>query len=447
MKNLCWKSIFLILLISTLLPFSGVSEASSATPLKNNYYFVYNSSKIDSKDLAAIKQYVNKFKTTNNVLFDAKGYTEATKLLDALKTRQKKIGGSVAGVQIFGIADDVPAFTYTHKMRISDPEGKWARIEENKNEKYMTDFFYSTFKNDSKYLKDISMYQVFEEGVPVSMTPEWPVSRLPLTKGEIAGYISRYDSYRKQISGKSIPTASFDVPVIYQPKLEVAQDDINYFLDRLKDEFGLFKNVQYRTYYKDLAENLKKENKAGVADFLIGTMYGGNDGAYQKSGNKDAIIDRKTINNTLSSNYYTALLWGFNSAKGLGTDSFVHDGMAKGKLINPIAHTGSAGNNGVWNYIWAWIEEENPEDSGYWYKKVDMEDLRTNNQYYFIYNYYASLDQGKSRLQSFHDAKVEYAKALMDHRDVSKGHLWESNYQYGFEVIMSLHYLGLADYE
>lgn len=72
---------------------------------------------MDARDLAAIKQYAAKFKNTNNVLFDAKDYKEAPKLLDALKERQNQLGGKVAGVQIFGIAEDVPAFSYVHKLR------------------------------------------------------------------------------------------------------------------------------------------------------------------------------------------------------------------------------------------------------------------------------------------------------------------------------------------
>lgn len=94
----------LFILILILLPFGSITSASeTATTEKSNYYFVYNSSKVDTKDLATIKQYVAKFKNTNNVLFDAKNYKEAPKLLDALKAQQKKIGGKVAGIQIFGL--------------------------------------------------------------------------------------------------------------------------------------------------------------------------------------------------------------------------------------------------------------------------------------------------------------------------------------------------------
>ena len=242
-----------------------VISTGAAAP-EGRYYFVYNSQKVTAEDLAAIKLYVNKFRDTYNVLFDSSKYRTAPELYDALKAEQKKLGGKVAGVQIFGTSGDVPAFSYVHKIRYVDPEGRFPRIEENKNEKYVTDFFYSNFKSDSKYLTDVSVYRVFDENAPVNLIPEWPVSRLMLTKGEIAGYIERYYDYRKQIEGKSVPTVAFDAPMMFQDSYP--QDDINFFLKRLDKDFGLFENVEYRTYYDDLTENMKKENKEGVMVFF-----------------------------------------------------------------------------------------------------------------------------------------------------------------------------------
>ena len=80
----------------------------------------------------------------------------------------------------------------------------------------MSDYLYSNFNNDSKYLKDVSVYGIVQENLPISVIPEWPVSRLPLTKGEIAKYIGNYDAYRKQIEGKSVPTVAVSAP--YQIK-------------------------------------------------------------------------------------------------------------------------------------------------------------------------------------------------------------------------------------
>jgi hypothetical protein len=182
---------------------------------------------------------------------------------------------------------------------------------------------------------------------------------------------------------------------------------------------------------------------------LVGTSYGTNEGAYQnkKGGGRETFLDRKNVNSVLNSSYYTAFFWGFSSAEGLGTDSIVHDGLSKGKMINPIAQTVTGSNNGVANYVWAPVEQTEDGEWLYDYKAVSYEDLQNNSPYYFFYHYFAGLDQGKTRLQSFHDAKVEYAKELLKHRDPKKGNLWEPNFGIGFENIVSLHYLGLADYQ
>ena len=63
------------------------------------YYFVYNSQSVADADSNAIKQYMNKFVDTRNILFDASSYDTAPKLYDALKAEQKKLGGKVAGIR------------------------------------------------------------------------------------------------------------------------------------------------------------------------------------------------------------------------------------------------------------------------------------------------------------------------------------------------------------
>ncbi|WP_239618027.1 hypothetical protein [Cohnella mopanensis] len=63
-------------------------------------------------------------------------------------------------MQIFGVVEDLLAFSYVHKMKVMEEDG----IENNTNEEFVTDFFYSTFKNDSKYLKgDVSVYGIIQE--------------------------------------------------------------------------------------------------------------------------------------------------------------------------------------------------------------------------------------------------------------------------------------------
>lgn len=433
MKRFYWKSMLLILLISTLLPLGSIANASPKATEKNNYYFVYNSSKVDAKDLAAIKQYAAKFKSTNNILFDAKGYTSAVKLYDALKGYQKKIGGSVAGVQIFGVSDDVPAFSYVSKMRMFPPNDKWNGVATDTNQKYVTDFFYSTFKNDSKYLNtDITVYDVLEKGVPLSLMPEWSVARLPLTKGEIAGYVAKYNSYRKQINNKPVPTAVFSIPT--EIDKNAAQNDAALFANRLKNEFGLLKNTELRTYTEDLKTNIVKENKSGVTDFLLNSDVNSD---LNSEGSK--LMSRSTVKSGITANFYTAFFWETKSAKGLGFDNIVHDGLVKGKMINPIAKTTPPSNGGLYNYIWAVVEVKDGQEY-YDYVPATLEMLQNNNTYYLLYLYYEALNEGKSRSDSLLEAKIGYITNALKHPS-------DTGYMFGFESVIAYHYLGLADYE
>lgn len=422
-----------IMIIVTLLPFGSIANAAPA-PQKDNYYFVYNSTKVDAKDLAAIKQFMVKFKGTKNISFDAKGYTSAASLYDALKAYQKKVGGNVAGIQIFGIQDDVPSFPYVHKMKVMEGNERWDGVEHNKNESYVTDAFYSNFKSDSKFLKnDVTVHGIIQGGQNINIVPEWPVSRLPLSKGEIAGYFTKYDAYLKQVKGKTAPTVVLSAPSIFQDGH--AQNDVAFFMNRLKKENELFKTSEFRPYYKDLNANVVKENKAGIMDLMVAST-GDNQGATQ---NKTLFFDRNTVTSKLNSNYYTMFFWSMSGIKGLGKDNIVHDGLTKGKMINPISHTVTASNGGMANVLWAPVEQD---PSGMWlndYVPVTPEMIDAeNNPYFFITEYYTALEEGKGRFQSFYEAKVAYAKMSVKNRKVPSA-------SFGYENVISLHYLGLAD--
>lgn len=418
----------------------------------DSYFFIYNSTKVDATDLDAIRKFATNFKNTNNILFDASQYSTAPQLYDALKAEQKKLGGKIAGIQIFGLASDVPAFSYVHKMKVSEGNFEWNGVEYDKSrnpEKFVSDLFYSNFKSDSKYLTDVTVYGIVQENQPVSIVPEWPVSRLPLTKGEISKYVSNYEAYRKQVEVNSVPTVALSAP--YEMQDGLAQNDIALLMKRMKEEkeFGLFKNTDLRIYYKDLAANLAKENKSGVMDLVVGSD-GGTEGAALKKSGKDYFFDRKSAA-SLSSNYYTAFLWGMSSAKGLNAESMVHDGMAKGKMINPIAHTISTNDRGVNNYLWLQVPAPEGDDTGdtwFDYVAVGKEHLEMDNPFYFVYKYYEAIEGGKTRLQSFHEALAAYANLSVANKNTQRSLFgFEMMYSaFGYANVISLHYLGLADY-
>lgn len=442
MKRFFWIPTLCILLLTALLPF-GNSIAASGTRSEimatGTYFFVYNSKKVTAQDLASIKLFANKFKQTRNVLFDAAQFKTAPQLYDALKARQKKLGSKVAGIQIFGLASDVPSFSYIHKMKPTEGNFEWDGIEYNKNEKFVTDYLYSNFKNDSKYLTDVSVYSIVQEKLPINFISEWPVSRLPLTKGEIAKYIGNYDTYRNQIEGKSVPNVALSAP--YEIQDNIAQDDIAYLMKRMKEdkEFGYFSNTDLRIYYDNLTANLVKENKSGVIDLVIGSD-GSTEGAALKKSGKEYFFDRKSVA-SLNANYYTAFFWGMSSAKGLDVNSIIHDGIAKGKMINPIALTIPTYNRDVMNYLWLPIPTPEGETGNDWndYIAVDKELLKKDNPFFFVYKYYEAIENGNTRLQSFHQAQVAYAKLTESNKQNLRAAL-------GYANIFSLHYLGLADY-
>ncbi|MUT64927.1 copper amine oxidase N-terminal domain-containing protein [Paenibacillus sp. NEAU-GSW1] len=418
----------------------------------DNYFFVYNSSKVNATDLAAIRKFSANFKSTNNFIFDTSQYSTAPMLYDALKAEQKKLGGKIAGIQIFGLASDVPSFSYIHKMKVSEGNFEWNGVEYDKSgkpEKFVSDLFYSNFESESRHLTDVNVYGIIQENQPVSIVPEWPVSRLPLTKGELSKYIGNYEAYRKQVEGKSVPTVALSAP--YEIQDGLAQNDIAHLMKRMKEEkeFGLFSNTDLRVYYNDLAANLAKENKSGVMDLVIGSD-GGTEGAALKKSGKDYFFDRKSAA-SLSSNYYTAFLWGMSSAKGLDANSIVHDGMAKGKMINPIAHTIPTYDRGVKNYLWLQVLAPEGDDTGdtwFDYVAVGKEHLEMDNPFYFVYKYYEAIESGKTRLQSFHKAQTAYANLSVANKNTSR-FLFGSEMKYsafGYANVISLHYLGLADY-
>lgn len=427
-----------------------IISTGAAAP-EGSYYFVYNSQKVTTEDMASIKLFANKFRQTRNVLLDAAQFKTAPQLYDALKTEQNKRGGKVAGIQIFGLASDVPSFTYIHKLKFFPAKTEWNGVEEIKDKTFVSDYLYSTFKNDSKYLNDVSVYGIVQENLPISVIPEWPVSRLPLTKGEIAPYMDNYDAYREQTGGKSVPTVAVSAPVEFQKGLDTAQDDVAFFLKRLKEEkeFGLFKNTDQRLYYKDLAANLTKENKTGVMDLVV-SGRGDKNGASLKKDSMEYFFDRKSVGG-LDTNYYTAFLWGFEAAGDLDTDSVVHDGMATGKMINPIAFTVPTFNRGIYNYLWLHVPTPVGETGDDWndYVPVDKEHLEWDNPLFFVYKYYEAISSGKTRLQSFFEADAAYAALTVANKNTSRSLFgFEGMYATtGYENLFSIHYLGLADYE
>lgn len=140
------------------------------------------------------------------------------------------------------------------------------------------------------------------------------------------------------------------------------------FANRLKNEFGLLKTTELRAYTNDLKTNMVKENKSGIMDFLLNS-----DVNSDLNNERSKLMSRSTVKSGLTANFYTAFFWETKSAKGLGSDNIVHDGL--------------------YNYIWAVVEVQEGQKL-YNYVPATLEMLQNNNTYYLLYFYYEALNEG-----------------------------------------------------
>lgn len=420
------------------------------------YYVLYHGNKVSNNDMLAIQDYVKRLSSdgTQVILKDVKSFLSATDIYDALKAESMKYKGQLKGIQIFGSSDDVPAFQVVDKVQMING------IHDGGT--FRTDLFYSNFNNSSAVLKNnFSSFRNFAEKLSVDFVPQWNVSRLPLTKGEIAVYINKYYDYRFTTKSSKPVYVNFSNPIFANPN---HNDDMGYFLDRMANEFGILKNADYRLYGNTLGEfpvktkilggftkeNLTKEN-SNVVHYVINT-HGQADNIdnaiFVKTSNlsdftnkfvgkirsssslqnglteiRSSLVNSSNINSVLNRNYYTLTLWTCSNAQNLSTGTIVHKALSQGKAIDSMAASSLISNNGVNN-------------------KVSLAEMKQNNFYYFMYELFNSASKSRSRSESFFQAKRLYASEIMKNTGDLKG---EGNYGFNLHNVMSYHYLGVID--
>lgn len=420
---------------------------------KDYRYFLYNKDKVTDQDLEAIQTYISRFdKRTENILLDTSSYDSAKSIYLMLKKESAKRTGNLQSIQIFGSSNDVPAFKVDYKFQMS------SGIDE-MNVKIATDFFYSNFDTDhSTFVDDLSVYKVFKENLTVSFEPKWKVSRLPLTKGEIASYIDKYFDYQQQLGSQKRPIVNFSSPIF---AANTHYDDMGAFLNRLKDEYHILEKEDYRLYGNQQGlfpvqtnvlgdfskENLKAENESGIMDLIINShgqwnnidqaVYVQNDDVknysdqIRDSNKKEngitelriSLLNNSNINEVLADNYYNMVNWNCSNAYDLNDKNIIHEAMVNGKLINSIGSSTTTSNNGFYN-------------------NASLEDMKKNNGFYFFYVYFKSLKAGNSMSDSFYLATKAYSQEILNHTDL----LGENNYQFNLLNVLSHHYLGLIEY-
>lgn len=402
---------------------------------KDYRYFLYNKDKVNEEDLRYIKEYIGNFKDgADSILKDVSSYKNATEIYAMLKAEASERVGKLKGVQIFGTSEDVPAFNVKYKIKMKDS------IDE--GEDFKSDFFYSNFQSEEKYLNEkFNLYDAFENKENVNFIAQWPVARLPLNKGEFKEYMKKKDKYAKELSKMPFGNfVNFSNPIF---PLKEHPDDMGYFLkERIDKEFNILSSEEYKLYGNKQGhypvntevlgdftrENLIKENKQGIKEFII-NAHGQWDNidqciftdSHKQSEKRISFLNRKNINETLSHNYYDLDLWTCLNAYNLSSENLVNTAM-KGKCISAIAASSIISNNGVNN-------------------KAYIGDMQNNNFYYFYLNYLYNRSAGNTRSYSFYRAQKEYAKEILKNTDM----LQNANYQFNIHNVLSYHYLGLLE--
>ena len=399
-------------------------------------YVLYNSKSTDAADLAAIRSYCGSFgKARQMILKDTSGYNSAAQIYRMLKEDFSGRAGCLKGIQIIGTSAEVPAFDIRFKIQMQ------SGIDDSGH--FKSDFFYSTFANDEAVLQnDFSIYKNFNEKLNASFIAEWPVVRLPLAKGEIAGFIKKHKQYADTVKKlNSVPLVNFSNPIFAS---KTHSDDMGYFIkERLDKTFAILDSSRYRLYGNkqglypvttdvlgDFTQaDIKAENERGIADFFINSHGQQNNidrVVFEKQGKitekRSSFLNSSNINQVLSGNFYTLTTWTCLNAYGLGSDNLLHEALAKGKCVGAIGASSIISNNGVNN-------------------KASLGALKKNNFYYFQYVFFESLMDGYSRSDSFFLAQRAYAREILKNTNM----LGEGNYQFNLHNILSNHNLGLLE--
>ncbi|MDR1354618.1 MAG: hypothetical protein LBJ38_03730 [Oscillospiraceae bacterium] len=393
---------------------------------RNLLLVLYNSEQVTAADLAAIKDYSAHF---NSRLIDVHEQSTAADIYQLIKSKYSQFPKTIKGIQIFGIAADVPAFHFKFKCKNSEEKGDIDTAWGN----FVSDFCYSNFVASSNDLQEqLQIYDIMDINLPFSFIPEWQVARVPLTKNEISSYMKKYAEFKKRYPENMLPMSIFVCTVVDEPGIP---DDIGYFVrERLDKEFALIKKP-YKIFGNSvgvfpivprdgdfLLENVIKENQDGVKNFII-RSHGyktrirhsiTHEGATKRTQYK--FLDTSNVNEAFKYNYYTLNSCACYIARDMDDRNFLHEIMT-GNCMNALATTSILSHN---------------EDV----KDAPLEELGNNNLFFFHYKFFQNLNKGLSRPESFSLAKADYARAILQHQD-------QYNYQYNLHNVVAYHYFGL----
>lgn len=409
---------------------ADAEELRSAAEANVSYtYAVMNQSQMTAQDIAAAENYLREISESRVLVVDSSNITSAQQLYTVLQADHIQRGGKVAGIQLFGNADLIPAFEVGYKVRMENAVDEMGTM--------LTDLFYGNFDNAAADLsKNYSVLDHFANGWQIRLIPQWKVVRLPLAKGEFAPFLEKYMAFAESAGLGRQTLVNFSNPIF----ANVAHlDDTGAFLNRLGTEFGIDLG-QYRLYGNLLGtfpvstqvlggftgENLTAENAAGVREFFINThgQKTNVDMAWFEGGQeqRQSLMNVDTVNTVLGENPYYLDLWTCNNGEAM-KGNFTTAAL-NGQAVGVFSTTHIISNNGV--------------DNG-----ASLEAMAESNFFWFYLYYLNTLSKGASRSDAFFEAQKAYGNALIV--DSQHGIRSEGNYQFNLYNLFGYHNFGLIE--
>lgn len=393
------------------------------------FYAVMDTAVLSEGDISAIQKYLSNIDGVEVLLVDTASVPDAKTLYTLLKEDAEARMGTVAGIQIFGTPDQVPAFNVEYRVQMK------SGIDE--GGVFLTDLFYGNFENDAEQISyGYNVLDHFNEGWGVDLVPQWPVARLPLNAGEFSVFFEKYDSFITQTGLQRQRIVNFSNPIFRQ---HTHTDSFGRFLKRMDKEdiidvpYTLYGNldgrypVDTRVEGNFTAENLAIENSAGIMELIINS-HGQRDNIDQcifegEEEQRKSLINMATINTVLSENPYYLDCW--TCLNGQEMKNNLTTAALSGQCVGVFSATAVISNNGV--------------DCD-----ASVSRMAKSNFYYFYYNYFKALQEGVSRSQAFFKAQQEYAKALLI--DSQAGlRTGEGNYQFNLCNLLAYHNFGVIE--
>lgn len=392
-------------------------------------YAVMNTSKMNTADLTAVRDYLATMTDVTVLVVDAAFFQSAEQLYTAMQQDAKERGGEVAGVQIFGTPDLVPSFNLQYKVQMpSDVDDAGM---------FLSDLFYGNFDNDPALISNgYNVMDHFAEGWDVDLIPQWPVARLPLGKGEFVAFFEKYSAFLDTTGLQRPELVNFSNPIFASSH---HTDDMGTFLNRMNQEFHLL-DIPYRLYGNKLgqypvttathggftAEELAAENAVGIAEFLINShgQWNNIDKCFYENGaeKRESLINMDTINTVLTDNPYYLDAW--TCENGYGMKNNLTTTALNGNCVGMFSATHIVSLNGISCY-------------------VSVTEMTQSNFYYFYYHYLKALHEGNTRGAAFFAAQKQYAAALI--ADSANGIRGERNYQFNLCNLLTYHNFGVLE--